>query len=522
MQHLLSDTENYKQLKKDTSQQINRKLNSSLRSFKPQLGEQLYKRLRASEAQTPEMYGLVKLHKLNYPMRPIVSYVGSSLYNLSQWISELLCPLVGKTEFHVKNSTAFAKDVRAVSLDPGETIVSYDVVGLFPSIPIDFALETIHAVITSDNLFLSRCPVPRETFLSLMEFLLKSTVFKFEGKFYEQVSGVPMGSPCSVAVSNIVMERLEREAIHSLGCHPKFYRRFIDDVFCVLRADLVDALQDCLNRVHARIQVTVEHPQNNSLPFLDVLVRIDGDSLTTTVYRKPTNTGRYLSFDSSHPVSQKRAVVQTLVRRARDICQTPEDLQCELSKIRRDLTQNGYPQRLIDSCINYNRPDKLPLEQQILGYACVPFMPGLSEPLTRVLCKFNVKVVHIPFSPLRSRLQKTRTKCNPFESTCVVYNIPCRDCNNSYVGQTSRFLSTRIREHRNDKRASSALTEHVRATGHSPAFDLTTVVAKKDRYFDRVWTEAWEIASRELKGCALSNRNSGCVTVPEQYRPFFT
>jgi len=33
---------------------------------------------------------------------------------------------------------------------------------------------------------------------------------------------------------------------------------------------------------------------------------------------------------------------------------------------------------------------------------------------------------------------------------CVVYKIECKDCETSYVGQTKRRLTTRIREHRNN------------------------------------------------------------------------
>ena len=31
----------------------------------------------------------------------------------------------------------------------------------------------------------------------------------------------------------------------------------------------------------------------------------------------------------------------------------------------------------------------------------------------------------------------------------VVYKINCKDCNASYMGQTSRILKARIKEHRN-------------------------------------------------------------------------
>ena len=40
----------------------------------------------------------------------------------------------------------------------------------------------------------------------LLEFCLKSTYFSFQGKYYEQVEGVAMGSPVSPIVANLYME----------------------------------------------------------------------------------------------------------------------------------------------------------------------------------------------------------------------------------------------------------------------------------------------------------------------------
>ncbi len=47
--------------------------------------------------------------------------------------------------------------------------------------------------------------------------------------------------------------------------------------------------------------------------------------LITKVYRKPTHTDKYLSFDSHHPLQHKNAVAKTLFNRAGKICSTNED-----------------------------------------------------------------------------------------------------------------------------------------------------------------------------------------------------
>jgi hypothetical protein len=51
---------------------------------------------------------------------------------------------------------------------------------------------------------------------------------------------------------------------------------------------------------------------NGHLAFLDLNVHrtVEGE-LETDVYRKPTHTDKYLSYDSHHPVSHKRSVAKT-------------------------------------------------------------------------------------------------------------------------------------------------------------------------------------------------------------------
>jgi hypothetical protein len=76
-----------------------------------------------------------------------------------------------------------------------------------------------------------------------------------------------------------------------------------------------------LNSIHSNIKFSMELEQNNTFPFLDVLVsrRPDG-SLGYMVYRKPTHTDLYLHAESEHHPSQKQAVLKTLIHGTRNLC----------------------------------------------------------------------------------------------------------------------------------------------------------------------------------------------------------
>ena len=56
-------------------------------------------------------YALPKIHKQDIPLRPIVSFCGATLYNLSKFLISVVAPLVGNSIHHVTNSTVFVQEI---------------------------------------------------------------------------------------------------------------------------------------------------------------------------------------------------------------------------------------------------------------------------------------------------------------------------------------------------------------------------------------------------------------------------
>jgi len=73
---MLDDEETYKPLKTkptaSTTKDVNKFINNLLESNK--ITKEASFRLEISDATTPRLYGLPKLHKENIPLRPIVSF----------------------------------------------------------------------------------------------------------------------------------------------------------------------------------------------------------------------------------------------------------------------------------------------------------------------------------------------------------------------------------------------------------------------------------------------------------------
>ena len=75
------------------------------------------------------------------PLQPIVSLIRTISYECTLYLATILSLLVGKREYHVKNSNEFEKEVGEIKLDPDEELRSYDVSAVFMTVPIAKALD---------------------------------------------------------------------------------------------------------------------------------------------------------------------------------------------------------------------------------------------------------------------------------------------------------------------------------------------------------------------------------------------
>ncbi|KAA3673474.1 uncharacterized protein DEA37_0013030 [Paragonimus westermani] len=130
-----------------------------------------------------------------------------------------------------------------------------------------------------------------------------------------------MRSPLGPILADFFMSSIEQELatdIVSLA----YYKRCVDDTLVFrLSRHAIDNLVQRFNSCHPNLKVTCEFETDNCLPFLDILIsRREDGSIKRAVYRKSTWSGQYLNFSSFTLVRHKRALVNTLFTRARQIC----------------------------------------------------------------------------------------------------------------------------------------------------------------------------------------------------------
>ncbi len=100
---------------------------------------------------------------------------------------------------------------------------------------------------------------------------------------------------------------------------PKFWKRYVDDTFVIIKQDNLSTFQQLLSTTLPGISFTMETATESKSPFLDVLVH-----KLSTVYRKATNADIVLHYDSNSPASHKRSYVTALFSRITTHCSNAE------------------------------------------------------------------------------------------------------------------------------------------------------------------------------------------------------
>ena len=96
--NMLPNQITYRSIPQDPTNTIKNKLISILKRVKSQTGlsNQTYKSMYPTGC-IPPFYGLPKIHKLDTPLRPILSSCGSVTYEVAKGLAKILKPLVGKS-----------------------------------------------------------------------------------------------------------------------------------------------------------------------------------------------------------------------------------------------------------------------------------------------------------------------------------------------------------------------------------------------------------------------------------------
>lgn len=534
MNTMLRDKSTYKILKRDPTskyQQKNNEIVEKLHKDEVITLKEKYNLINRS-ALAPRIYGLPKIHKDDMPLRPICSSINSPSYSLCKYVVNILNNLTKESRYNVKDAIGFKERVNNTYICDDEIMISLDVISLFPSIPVDFAIKIIESKWEIIQNFTN---MTKRSFLDIIKFcIIDNRYFTYAGKMYAQQKGMPMGSPASPVIADIIMEELLDKSIQKLTNKPRCVTKYVDDLFAIVQQSAINEIMDVFNSYHCDIKFTIELEKDNRLPYLDTVIVKYNNIIKLDWYQKPMASGRLINFFSNHP---KQIIINTasnFIRRVLNISDNVfhKDNKRRISAI---LHKNNFPSPVILNLINNQSKHTVPEKNtKELIFKSMPYIPSFSERFknSNILDKEKYCLALKTNNTLKSLFTNTKSKVNMEDKSNIIYQITCSGneqttCNKIYVGTTKSKLKTRISGHKTDQKTRTntsqqrtALATHCTQHSHTPDFDNVKILQQENNYTKRFLLEMLHITKTPTeKRINYKTDTDGCAHI---YRHLIT
>ena len=332
------------------------KINSILRRLhegKHISGKQLQYLLADKESSRPRIFYLLpKIHKNkdSWPQpgrmpegRPVVSDCSSESYRVCEYIDSFLSPLSILHPAYLKDTYDFIDKVRDRSVPEDCLLVTADISSLYTNINLDRVLE----IVRQNFIKYPDESRPVKEILELLEITLKNNDFEFNGQFYLQIHGTPMGKLYSPSLANLYLQYFDHMAMNGFRVKPAYYGRYLDDLFIIWVGSVEDLKEYniFLNGLIPDIKLTFNY-DSNSVDYLDTTiykVRADGSTtLKSKVFFKETDAHQLLHTESFHPKHTTRGILKSQLLRFKRISSTFEDYAESCKILFEALLGRGY------------------------------------------------------------------------------------------------------------------------------------------------------------------------------------
>ena len=118
----------------------------------------------------------------------------------------------------------------------------------------------------------------------------------------------------------------------------------------------------------------------------------------------------------------------------------------------------------------------------------VPYVQGLGENLKKICSRYGVQTHFKESTTIKQMLVRPKDKDPKDCQSNVIYSYQCKkmDCNEEYIGETSRTLGERYREHLIEP---YPIHEHSIQTGHNGSEDNFNILGREDWVLTRLIKE---------------------------------
>ena len=133
----------------------------------------------------------------------------SITYQEAKEPANTICPLLGQSPHHLKNTQHFVLHIQKVKPEPHKVMTSYNVKALFTSVPVYPSIKIVKQKLLQNPTLQQMTNMSMQHIVTLQEICLKNTCFLFQGKYHEQVHGAAIESSICPLITNLFIEEFE-------------------------------------------------------------------------------------------------------------------------------------------------------------------------------------------------------------------------------------------------------------------------------------------------------------------------
>jgi uncharacterized protein (UPF0297 family) len=250
------------------------------------------------KANAPQLNALIKIHKTDQPIRPVINNIQAPSYKLAQHLNKKLNQLIKLPfTYTIKNSAEIAQELNKIRITNQQKIVTMD---LYVNLPIHNIINITKFWLNKNN---NQNIIVKQT-IELIKVILNQNYFQYDDKYYKPIQDIAMGSPLSGTLTEIYLQYFEEMMIKhwvetgEITC----YRRYVDDIIIIFDQNKTDenTITNCMNNIHEHLEFKLTTEENNKINCLDLSIHRNNQGLQIGIYRKPTQTQPYILHPTTH------------------------------------------------------------------------------------------------------------------------------------------------------------------------------------------------------------------------------
>jgi hypothetical protein len=162
----------------------------------------------------PSIKGLIKVHKPDQPIRPVVNWRNAPAYKLSRLFTDKIhhtAPL--PNAFNIKNTQHLIQELNSTPLLPHYSLASLDITNLYPSIPVSETKTIVRDILKQEL----ANPKAQQEILQWYDVITRQNHFTHNKNIVIQQDGLAMGAPSSGIIAEIFLQHMEHTQLAQLA-----------------------------------------------------------------------------------------------------------------------------------------------------------------------------------------------------------------------------------------------------------------------------------------------------------------